>query len=1586
MLLPCVESDQSDILEFLSAKKCKDLSVLLLELQEAQQEIALLKGQLGDSSSGLGPERAEQLSEMLQAGGAEGRGAESPPRQSPEEHCSLLSGTLLEQDGGPLAETGNVAPEPSPALASRPQELPRLQLEMAELQASQRGILEGQATQIRQLQQQVEDSGGTVRALTMERDELCSQLKALSSTEELKEQVRQLESDLAESEKQRIFEYESGLSQVGPLKEQIRSMRHEARSKEVKIEALQKDLDESLRHLAEQEVLGRRLTSQLWTEEQETLALVGRLQETSAKVEELSRSSLSRDLELSRLEMLLSEGSLEIERLQKEVTEREQRMAEARVGHLNETFALEKELKHLQEQLSFLGRERETREQGVGPEEAEKVSPASEEVEKLREENEQVRKKLQAALISRKQLQAKVCKLEKQLGGGGGGPLGKAVAEAVEPRDKAGGEESLESNVAAASDGTSSLSSLLSAKEAELQAVLGEKESTTAAWQAVIGQLQEKDLLVDALQAELEDQRSAHKEEAPADPRLNPSKQSTVLDSSPEPGFAERQRRDLEEELSALEQEREQLQKEVQDTIQKALEKEHHHREQLKQQKEEYNLLQEQFDKQSREKERIQDQLRQLQAQSEKLESLASPAAAEVAADRRTQPALGPAQLGKSWAPRSLPAPQDQFQTVLENLQAEKAEQEAQIGRLEGLLVSKSEAALVFQEQVGQLLAQMEAMKAARCPVEASLATLQLELEASRAEIASQEGLRLQQVALEEKEVLSKEDIQGLRVQLADRNEVLSSLQAELQGREDTIQALRGQLETQSKEHVQSLQAERAELQQKLLEGAGEDQTRGQLQRKLQAALISRKEALKESKSLREQLDRASLRLTDAENRASVLATEKEALLGKLAVLQGEREKLIAEVDKSLVENQSLLNSCESLKLALEGLTQEKARLEAKVGALQHSGAEALSEWQGKRQEQQQEYETLLQSYENVSDEAERIRRVVETVRQEKQDLFLKLKGAEAEKREVDAELHRAEQEMEAMREKMRKFAKSKQQKILELEEENERLRAEGHPVERDLGGKTEELERSKKTCESLSGQLERLTVAKESLHQEAQDLKRELQSPMEPSGTGGLQEDAASEVLNCTMAVPLEAAASQARPSGGTAPAAVNLNTEEEEEKASSKSGPSSDEINQYIQQVSELTRRTSELEDARRVSAEELSRSLAEVEALRKENERLESLLATKDWELGALQEKVATVERACQQGEEQLARATKLKESLEAEKDDLEERLMNQLAELNGSIGNYQQEMADAEGKNQQLLREVEDLRGALSQLEEEKRHLARERVEKKEYVDKLQKGAWKGDGGWVQARELQELLKEKQQEVKQLQKGCIQSQEKISSLERTIKALEFVQSESQRELEATRKHMTKAGDDTKQAQAELAACRVLLDDTQSEAARVLAESLKAKESLQASQEKVTRQLRQKEAALERRLEQEKGRHVQEVRAVEEKLEALQREQERSERVAQDLRDSLVRKDQEAKQLQGSLNQTLAQLAAFSRSMSALQDDRDRVIDESRQWEKKFSEALEKKEGEVCVWEKRWATLEDQAKQAAVQVQDLQSRIAR
>ncbi|XP_028603321.2 golgin subfamily B member 1 isoform X2 [Podarcis muralis] len=1584
------------VLDYLSAKKHKDLSVLMLEMQEAQEEIAFLKRQLQDPAGVEPPPPGES-----QASGGEEDGVVLI--QSDSSSSSLVT-VEIQEESSPLPETllgkddlstedREAAQEPSLAT----QELERLHLEIAGLREAEelhKGVLEERDTEIRLLQQLAEGSSGAVDTLRAERDQLLSRQK------ELEEQVRRLEGDLADSEKRRLSSHESGASQLALLQEQLQSLQNEAKSKEVKIAALQKDLDETQRRLAEQDLQGRNLRGCLEEGERERQALSGRLQEASAKAEELSQSLASKESEAARLQGLLSESAAEVERLRLDVAEREQRMEEVSMGmssrmvQLNEEkFLLGKELASLTEQLSLVAERKETREQGVGTEEekvpeqlAERSSPTSEEVEVLRKENELVRKKLQAALISRKELLSKVHKLEKALEAGSGEPAGPG-ARVPEARKEGEEEEPPESSVSADGNGrparrgrAASLGQLVPEKEAELQRILGEKESAVLALQAVVGELrqsvQEKDLLIGALRAELEGRSSAPEKQAPARESMEVSAIPPALppsDSTAEPSLEGEPRGALEERIRALEQEREQLQRKLQealasrkDTIKKAQEKNRHHREQLKQQKDDYGLLREQFEQQSREKEKLQGQLQGL---SQALEKASLPP---------EDPAPGSSMAAEDFAAV------ETLKADLEKLKAEKGELEAQVRHLEGELRSKSEAALQLQEQVGQLVAELEAVKEACRQAETRAASLGRELEESQAEAARQEGLRLRQAALEEqKELASKEEIERLNSQLVDKSESLRGLQAVLQEREEAFKALQGQLEeAQSKERSQRLEAE---TQQKSEAAAAEEQSKSQLQRKLQAALISRKEVLKESKALKEELagtkaalEKTSRLLSEAESRASELGKEKEALGERLAALGEEREKLITEVDRALVENQNVSSSCESLKLALEGLTQEKARLEEEADALRCSQAQELSEWQRKHAELQAEYETLLQSYENVSDEAERMQRVVEGVRQEKQELFLKLKGVEAEKREADARLQGAEQEMEGMREKMRKFAKSKQQKILELEEENERLRAEIHPADGCPEGAgadlREELESSRQDCKSLSSQLEVLKAEKDALNQQIWDLRQALQSKAHVKEEEVVAATKSEEVTSSSLVEPLEAQVDSG--SRWQPPEATPTQLDE-----ICKASPPRDETNGSLQQ---FTEQVADLEEKRQVAEEELSRVRRDVETLSEEKKVLEGLLDAKGREVEALQEKVLEMERAGQQTEEQLAGALRLKE---AEKDDLEERLMNQLAELNGSIGNYQQDAADLQSNNQQLLSEVESLRGALDRLEDEKRHLLQEKADaerKKEHVEKL-KGAWKGDNGRAQVKELQELLRAKQQEVKELQKGCIKSQEKSSSLEKTIKALEFVQSEFQKELEASRKSLAKAEEDTQKAQAELAACRVSLDDTQSEVARVLAESLKAREELQASKAEVQAQLRAKEKALERRLEREKDKHSKEARNMEERLQALQREQARSEAVARDLRESLRQKDQEAKQLQGNLNHTLAQLAAFTRSMSSLQDDRDRVIDESRQWEKKFSEAIEKKEQEVRAREQACATLEEQVKQMAAQVEDLQSRIA-
>ncbi|XP_067417437.1 golgin subfamily B member 1 isoform X2 [Emydura macquarii macquarii] len=1728
------ESGPAGILEYLAAEKHKELSVLLLELKEAQEEIAFLKGQLLNPESQIpamnwAEEETNLMERRFQPRFLQGEGQKTSPIQSELSSC-LLTVEKMQKTTGLQEEISSLPAVPlehithsgggmeavqelrvqlsaaAPELGlSQPQELTRLQIQIMELQTSmqksddlykkdlgEKGAEINRLTHlVEECRKNAENSNSALHALSEERDQLLSQIKELCTITELKEQVRQLEGNLMDSEKQRLSDYESRAIQHSLLKEQIQSLKNESKSKEIKIEALQKDLDEAQLQLSEQDALAKSLRSELQKTECEVLDLQEHLRKSTVQTEELTQSIASKELDTARLGQLLAERTRDIENLQEALLERDQQMTEISITmsdkmvQLNEEkFSLRSELKSLKEQMSLLLKTEQIRDQPMGQAgEAEDLCPKCErseqqsemaamckekeelgsELELLKKENEQVKRKLQAALINRKELLKKVNKLENELVQVRGRPGAEAqeaeVEEATVSRLNAEEDMNPESQTR-----EMSLMQLLSERESELQSIrkdLLEKEAVEVQLQALIEEmkesLQDKSNLIDSKKAEIMKSQSAIQKLPTANKSLECSdpaaSKEDEVSSEAAAVFEEHHRSALNERISALEQEREQLQKKLQealtsrkDTIKKAQEKDRHHREQLKQQKDDYNLLQEQFGKQIKEKESIQDQLRQLQAQRECTESYSLPGihfqrSAESVLDVTQQPAgnVQHSDWSQDWIESSFielentetnnllhvtDVSMEEFKSELKNLQTTKDELEFKVSHLESDLACKSETVIQLQEHVAQLLSEVDGLKSSCHEAEASAASLQAELEKSQAEISRQDNLKaLKQEVEELKNLMSKKDEETelLNLQLREKSKALTNVEREFLEKEDLIKTLHSQLETQTSMHEErskQLKAEPLEVQQRPDEGAEEAKYKNQMQRKLQAALISRKEALKESKTLKEELATAkmtienlSLRLADMESQICDRDRQKDALSEKLVRVTEEREKLIAEIDKTLMENQNLDSSCESLKLALEGITQEKEKLEKEIESLKCSQAAESSEWQGKYTELQKEYETLLQSYENVSNEAERIHRVLETIRQEKQDIFNKLKSAEAKKREVDKQLQEAEQEMEGMKEKMRKFAKSKQQKILELEEENERLRAEVHPTDGDLnqdGDKTfltntnlrEALENSRRDCQSLSIQLEALMAEKGSLNQEVQILKHQLQCTeskleenVDAAAKHGVQRTIVEEANQAipTAALPLEHTDNQVDLGTCTeSPESIRAGIITEAEEKLNEGSSSHDEINTYLQQIAQLTERITELEENRMDAEEQIGSICRNVETLGEEKKALESQVAAKVHEWNTLQETVAKMELTNSQIEEQLVRMTKLKETLEAEKDDLEERLMNQLAELNGSIGNYQQDMTDLQTKNDQLKSELQSLQRMINELEEEKRQLVRERTEaeaeaQKEYAEKL-KCARKGDGSRTHAKELQELLKQKQQEVKQLQKDCIRSQEKISSLERTVKALEFVQSESQKELAAAKDNLAKACEDTKKAQEELASCRILLDDTQSETARVLAESLKVKEELQANKEHVKIQMKRKDEDFERRLEQEKGKHSKEINNMEEKLASLQRERDYMEGTVRDIQDSLHRRDQETKQLQGSLNKTLAQLAAFTRSMTSLQDDRDRVIDESKKWEKKFIEAIQKKEEEIHDREETCTVLKDQMRQMSMHIEELQIHVSR
>ncbi|XP_059672178.1 golgin subfamily B member 1 isoform X2 [Gavia stellata] len=1646
------ESCPPGILEYLAAEKQKELSVLLLELEEAQEEIAFLKRQLkgpnGQTSTGnQRGEAANGLEDNSQIRFLEGEEQKASDTQNELGSSSLLREiemqqiSVLQENKISLQEVLQGKPG-----TSQSQELMKLQNQITELQLilqkseeSYKKDIGEKGEEINRLNQlaeeyrkKIEDSDSAFCVLTEERDQLLCQMKELSTITELKEQVKQLEENLALSEKQRLSDSQSSL-----LREQIQSLKNEFKSKEIKIEALQKDLDEAQLQLSDQDMQLKDLRSQIEKKECEVLDLKQFLRKNTAEIEELSQNLASKGREAASLEQLVAEHTRSIERLQQTLLEKDQQMTEISVSMsekmvlLNEEkFSLENELKSLKEQTSLLLKAQEEKDQNIEAKDTYlKCEPSGQQyeteaackesevlvnkLELLKKENEQVKRKLQAALVNRKELLKKVSKLEDELV-----QLRRGHESETSVAQEAEGEENMTSVISrdmnlGSQPSEEYLIQLLSEKESELQSIrkdLLDKETTEAQLQAVIEEmrrsLQGKTNIVSIKDEFMESQTIADKvtetNKSPKDYEENEKNSSAATN------LEENQKSALKERISTLEQEKEQLQKKLQealvsrkDTIKKAQEKDRHHREQLKQQKDDYNILQEQFDKQSKEKESIQAQLRQLQEQKGSTESVLGNQdgldSSCVEAENTTNNKLV----------EVADVSGEEFKKKLEKLWKEKEELEYNVSYMQSELACKSELVLHLQEHIAQLFLEIEGLKTTSDQAEAKAASLQTELEESRAKISREGSLEDLKTLMHQKD----EEMEFLNLQLREKSEALNNVQAQLLEKEDSVKRLCSQLEIQAQVHEEQskrLQTELLEIQEKQDDSAEAAKQKNQMQRKLQAALISRKEALKESKSLKEELANAKttienlcVKLTDRESQICGHVKETDTLTEKLVGLTEEREKLIAEVDKVLRENQNLDGCCKNLTFTLDSVVVEKEKLEKEMESLKCLQAAESSEWHEKYRELQKEYETLLQSYENVSNEAERIQRVLETVRQEKQEIFIKLKSVEAKKEETDKQLQEAGQEIDGMKEKMRKFAKSKQQKILELEEENEKLRAEMRFTDGELHrtgdaftntSLKEDLESSRRDHQSLVTQLETVMAEKESLNQEITDLKCHLQlteSKLKESRElvdKYVAEKTTGEETNqaiTTPPPPMERTENQVdisfRPESPTA---------ELEQKAFEGSSPCED-LGTYIQQIAELTERITELEDNRRASEQQLGDIRLCVETLAGEKRALETQMEEKVHELNVLQDTVAKMEQTVQKTKDDLVRMTELKDTLEAEKDDLEERLMNQLAELNGSIGNYQQDATDFQVKNEQLKHELQSLQRMMYELEEEKCQMARENSKassekQKEFLEKL-KCSWRGDSS-THVKELQELLKQKQQEIKQLQKDCIKSQEKNSSLERTVKALEFVQSESQKEAEAAKETLAKAVEDTKKAQAELALCRVVLDDTQSEAARVLAESVKVKEELQANKENIKIQMKKKDEDFERRLEQEKDKHSKEIKNMEEKLATLQRQKDYMETTVGDLQDSLKTKDQEAKQLEGSLNNTLAQLAAFTRSMSSLQDDRDRVIDESKTWEKKFTETIQKKEEEIRSKEETCVVLKDQMKQMTIRVEELQAHISR
>ncbi|KAM4779596.1 uncharacterized protein ACIQIH_009161 isoform 6-T23 [Cyanocitta cristata] len=731
-----------------------------------------------------------------------------------------------------------------------------------------------------------------------------------------------------------------------------------------------------------------------------------------------------------------------------------------------------------------------------------------------------------------------------------------------------------------------------------------------------------------------------------------------------------------------------------------------------------------------------------------------------------------------------------------------------------------------------------------------------------------------------------------------------------------------------------------------------EEKSRERLQRKLQAALISRKEALRENKCLKEQIDQLVLEREELVNKTGMLEHLLE--LGRekqnssaVAPLSGE-ESLASENARLLTENENLTAACESLKSTMESIVQEKEAFSFQLNTLKDSQTVELTGWKAKHSELKQEYESLLQAYENISNKVADMRQVIDLSRKEKQEAVQRLREGQSEKEALQKHIQNLLDENEVVKNQLKQLGESKKMEVEELQSKAERQIREQearmqehqdrlHELTEQNHQLMEENEQLKQTSENLKQALEKIQNENDVLHNNITVTKAalgELQVQMEV-----YQNDTQSKISDALC-----------------------------ENESLSK------DINMLKDKLAEKEQAVLVLEQERKFiseKAQETEKSLLhKTHCLTKLDMECKSLTQ----EIVSLNEKVKILEDDKCLLQEELENVQESSYKVKNEREFLETELLNHVKK----VDHLTDRMKSAQVQNNLLLQQLEELKAekcnVVREKEEQQLHLV------KMFEEKVKSAQRDNNGTKNKTKELQELLKEKQQEINQLQKDSIRFQELILDLERSVKLSQSKNEKFEKDLSNASEKLAKSNDEIIHLKGKLSAQLNLLDQSKREVDRLKEENLNWRKELQKKGEELQLQKRGYERELEFHLQQLKLLHKSELLNLEEKHGALEREKDRVMSELQGLQEEVSTKDSQNKQLQADLNAALARLAAFTKCMSSLQDDRDRVITEMKTWEMQFKEAIQNKEKQLEDSSKRIAALQDELKDKMTQIQEL------
>ncbi|XP_009983376.1 PREDICTED: golgin subfamily B member 1-like, partial [Tauraco erythrolophus] len=657
-----------------------------------------------------------------------------------------------------------------------------------------------------------------------------------------------------------------------------------------------------------------------------------------------------------------------------------------------------------------------------------------------------------------------------------------------------------------------------------------------------------------------------------------------------------------------------------------------------------------------------------------------------------------------------------------------------------------------------------------------------------------------------------------------------------------------------------------------------EEKSREHFQRKLQAALISRKEALRENKCLKDQIDKLILEREELVNKTGMLehllelGGEKQS--SSTVSPLSEEESLVSENARLLTENENLTAACESLKSTMETIVQEKEAFSFQLNTLKDSQTVELTGWKAKHSELKQEYESLLQAYENISSKIADMRQVIDLSRKEKQEAIQRLREGESEKEALEKHLQKLIDENEVIKNQMKQLGESKKLEVDELQSK----------AERQIREQEARVQEHQDHLHELTEQNHQLMEENEQLIQTSENLKQALEK---------IQNE--NDILHNDITV--------------TKAALGDLQVQMEV----------------LTQEIVNLNEKVKILEDDKCLLQEELENVQESSYKVKNEREFLETEL---------------------------LNHVTKV--------DHLTDR------------------MKSAQVQNNLLLQQLEELKAekcnVIREKEEQQLHLV------KMFEEKVKSAQRDNNGSKNKTKELQELLKEKQQEINHLQKDSIKFQELILDLERSVKLSQSKSEKFEKDLSNTSEKLAKSNEEIHHLKGKLSSQMNLLDQSKNEVDRLIDENLNWRKELKKKEDELQIQKKEYERELEFNLQQLKLVHKKEFLKLEERHGALEREKDRAISEIHGLQEQVSIKDSQNKKLQADLNAALARLAAFTKCMSSLQDDRDRVITEMKTWEVQFKEAIQNKEKQIEDSNKRIMSLQDELKDKITQIQEL------